>query len=109
MMIDIDFQKQYPNATLFAGRKNGQRARDVILAEIPEFDNADNKFIFHCSERQLITSSYFLGLLEHYLVQFENIGDVLEHIDLTNLNNPASLEECIRAIRRGSATNGGLF
>jgi hypothetical protein len=109
MMIDIDFKKQYPDATLFAGRKNGQRAREIIMTAKSELDKADKKIAFHCSEEQLITSSYFLGLLEEYLVQFETIEDVFEHINLSDLNNPASLNECKRAIRRGAATNGGLF
>ncbi|OLF60229.1 hypothetical protein BTN33_01380 [Aeromonas veronii] len=105
MMITVDFSKQ--DSTLFSGRKNGERARHNLMKKTGEaFD--DQRMNFLSREGQLITSSYFLGLLGEYLHQFNNMNDVFNYIDLNGLDR-RSKEECIRALRRGATRSEDIF
>lgn len=96
-MFVIDFSK-LKDTTLFTGRKNGKRAKIKF-----NIKNA-NKYQIIANSQQVITSSYFLGLmgeeLNELLSKQSNINELLEKIDIKNLND-VSKNECIRAIRRG--------
>ena len=91
----IDF-KNTTNNTLFTGRKNGVKARELFSikpVDIYEIRSAEN---------QLITSSYFLGLLGEELKRFGTPNHILEHLNMAELSEK-SKDECIRAIKRGFA------
>lgn len=85
------------NSTLLSGRKNGERARKSLDVSF----NDEYKIIARSD--QLITSSYFLGLLGDELVRLaEKLGSVdavIERLDLCEVNEK-SRTECIRAVRR---------
>ncbi|HAS6381080.1 TPA: hypothetical protein RQJ86_002177 [Vibrio vulnificus] len=93
----IDFSK-FEKTSLFTGRKNGYRAREHF-----EVKDADY-FVFKAKKDQLVTSSYFLGLVGEELVRLlatlKDTNELLTRIDMSELN-PDSEEECTRAIRRG--------
>lgn len=89
-----------PNVTLFTGRKNGKAAKPYFNVKQGTF------YIFKANDDQVITSSYFLGLvgdeLSNLLGDLENISELLEHIDTESISI-TSQNECVRAIKRGLA------
>lgn len=89
------------SSNLLTGRKNGTRARDKFGVK-----KAD-RYIFILRNDQLVTSSYFLGLLGEEIKLFSSSKEALEHIDLESLND-SSKNECVRAIKRGLSTSKGL-
>ena len=101
--MTIDFTKNgFEKLTLFTGRKNGKKAKEAF-----KINNA-SKFIFIANNEQVITSSYFLGLVGDELTVLLNevgtINNLLEFVDLSSLNE-VSRNECERAIKRGIITN----
>lgn len=102
-MITVDFSTQ--QSTLFSGRKNGARAREQLIKS-NMLD--DKKMKFSSKAGQLITSSFFLGLLGDYLQRYNSIDEVIKNIDIEDLD-PISREECLRALKRGSTKNQDLF
>lgn len=99
----IDFTKNgFESLTLFTGRKNGKKAKDIF--KITEAE----KFVFIANNEQVITSSYFLGLvgdeLSNLLKITGTVNALLERVDLTGLNE-VSRNECERAIKRGIVSN----
>lgn len=105
MMITVDFSTQ--DSTLFSGRKNGERARENLIKKTGETLD-DKRMQFFSKDGQLITSSFFLGLLGEYLYQFHNMDDVFEYINLNGLDR-RSKEECLRALRRGATRSEDIF
>jgi hypothetical protein len=103
MMITIDFAKQ--DSTLFSGRKNGERAKNTLIVNDSK---KDQKVRFFSKEGQLITSSFFLGLLDDYIRHFSSVNELMNNLDMNGLD-PISREECLRAIKRGAAKNQALF
>jgi hypothetical protein len=91
------------NSPLLTGRKNGLRARD-------KFHIMENKdgYILTSKDNQLITSSYFLGLLGIELKKYATANEALTKINMDGLSDK-SRDECTRAIRRGLSTNRELF
>ncbi|EJB8442490.1 hypothetical protein MW350_001954 [Vibrio parahaemolyticus] len=95
----VDFTSM-PDVTLFTGRKNGRKAKKHFT-----ISNADY-FIFRANENQVITSSYFLGLVGEELIALlnklenSNINELLTCIDTQDINT-VSQNECVRAIKRG--------
>ncbi|WP_428614244.1 hypothetical protein [Pseudoalteromonas sp.] len=89
------------SSNLLTGRKNGTRARDKFHVK------KSDKYIFKLRSDQLVTSSYFLGLLGEEIKLFSSSTEALKHIDLSSLNE-SSKNECIRAIKRGLSTSQGL-
>ncbi|EJK2105645.1 hypothetical protein [Vibrio cholerae] len=93
----IDFSG-FESASLFTGRKNGNRAREHFHVKDADY------FVFKANKDQLVTSSYFLGLvgkeLMNLLSKVKDTNDLLTKVDMSGLN-PDSQEECTRAIRRG--------
>ncbi|CAM3931063.1 MULTISPECIES: hypothetical protein [Pseudoalteromonas] len=101
-MNDLILDLTQFSSNLLTGRKNGTRAREKFNVK-----KAD-KYIFRLRSDQLVTSSYFLGLLGEEIKSFPNSTQALEHIDLDSLND-SSKNECIRAIKRGLSTSKGLI
>ncbi len=95
----VDFTS-LPEVTLFTGRKNGRKAKKHFTISNADF------FIFRANENQVITSSYFLGLVGEELITLlnklekNNINEFLRCIDTQNIN-AISQNECVRAIKRG--------
>ena len=104
--VIIDFTtNNFESVTLFTGRKNGKRARSSF-----PIDNADY-FKFISNNDQVITSSYFLGLIgERLNAIYSTVGSISEIINRVNLTelNEVSRNECMRAIKRGIAS-GEVF
>lgn len=99
----IDFTKNgFGALTLFTGRKNGKKAKDIFKVTEAE------RFVFIANNEQVITSSYFLGLVGDELSKLLKItgtvNELLERVDLTGLNE-VSRNECERAIKRGIVSN----
>jgi hypothetical protein len=94
MERQINFDLRFKDKELFSGRKNGVRARSV-------FDMNDvggiSKVVLSCSSKQVITSSYFLGLLELYVREFKSLVVALEHISLEKLSVYCR-QECMDAL-----------
>ncbi|MGI2872282.1 hypothetical protein ACRTC7_11035 [Vibrio fluvialis] len=94
------------DGSLLTGRKNGERAHDTLRVEQTQ------QYKIVARQEQLVTSSYFLGLLGNELVsmaeELGSVNEVLEKINIEQLN-PKSKEECIRAIRRSIATPRSLM
>ncbi|RXQ03305.1 hypothetical protein EGL69_13615 [Vibrio parahaemolyticus] len=103
-MLLIDFST-LEKTTLFTGRKNGKRAKERFGVR-----NA-RQFKFIANQGQVITSSYFLGLvgeeLKDLLHSLRDINELLEHLDTDSLND-ISKNECIRAVRRGLVSSNDL-
>jgi len=90
------------NVSLFTGRENGKRAKakfDVKPADIYRIISLED---------QLVTSSYFLGLLGAELKKFGSPAKALEHLDLTGVSKKTK-DECERAVRRGLTSNRSLI
>ncbi|WP_318413807.1 hypothetical protein [Photobacterium leiognathi] len=98
-VFEVDFSTM-PDVTLFTGRKNGRKARQHFGIR------ASEEFSFIANDDQVITSSYFLGLIGDELAALlkkpgsNNIKLLLEHVHTDRLNL-VSQNECIRAIKRG--------
>ncbi|MFA0036479.1 hypothetical protein AB4423_07010 [Vibrio chagasii] len=98
----VDFTSpEFSEITLFTGRKTGKKAR-------PYFDikKADG-YRFLANKDQVITSSYFLGLIGDELLEIlsnvKDINELLKHVNTESLNE-TSKNECVRAIKRGLRT-----
>lgn len=97
--VTIDFSSgEMAGISLFTGRKNGRKAKQYFKVRDGDF------FVFLANEQQVITSSYFLGLvgdeLTNLLKKSNDINGLLEKIDFSKLNE-VSRNECVRAIKRG--------
>lgn len=102
-VIKVNFNiEHFKDTKLFTGRKNGKAAKTYF-----KIDNGD-RFVINAADDQIITSSYFLGLLGDELTKLLNdskdINDLISKVDVSTLNK-VSQDECIRAIRRGLVRN----
>ncbi len=105
--ITVDFSSIGPDRTLFAGRKNGERARSLIKEVNAQ--NYVNLTIYLCAEpEQIITSSYFLGLFGKFIKNYSNASEAKRHLNFDGLSKK-SQEECIRAVERGFVQSGSMF
>ncbi|TWD32135.1 hypothetical protein FB440_12451 [Vibrio crassostreae] len=98
----IDFTKI--EGKLLSGRKNGERAHKLLGIKL-----ADG-YKFVARQEQLITSSYFLGLMSNELKELSSsidIEELMARLDTTDLNEK-SKNECTRAIRRSITTARAL-
>lgn len=90
----LDFRTQ--DKTLFAGRNNGRNLKNTLLV-----DDHERIIKIFTTETQLVTSSFFLGLFENYYSNFNTFEELKQTFDVTNVLNPCTLDECVRAIHRG--------
>ena len=100
----VDFTSpEFRDVTLFTGRKNGKKARSYF-----KIQKADG-YKFLTNSEQVITSSYFLGLIGDELLellnQVKDINELLLRVDTGSLNE-TSKNECVRAIKRGLRVQG---
>ncbi|CAM3147399.1 hypothetical protein [Vibrio rarus] len=94
------------NSTLLSGRKNGERAHESMAIQFKD------AYEIIARDDQLITSSYFLGLIGKELVKLaEQQGSIDEIISKLNLDklNKKSRDECIRAVRRSISSPRALI
>lgn len=97
----IDFSKM-ADTKIFSGRQNGVKAR--IHFNIHE----SKKYRIKTTDDQLITSSYFLGLLGDLLSrQFSSPNEVLGAIDFEESSEKSKIE-MVKAVRRGLSTHKRL-
>jgi hypothetical protein len=88
---------------LFTGRKNGLRAREQF--RVPSLNSDVYELI--ARDDQLITSSFFLGLLSDDLKRFGTPENILKRVKLDKVSK-ASQDECVKAIKRGLTVRSGL-
>lgn len=109
--IDIDFRKiaKDQSKRLFAGRANGQEAYDFF--EIARFEaDGNDRINLSIPEDVVISSSYFLGMLEKILPKFKSPRDfyAITCIDGKKYNE-GMLSELDRAVKRGLHKNEPFF
>lgn len=92
-MTYVDFSGQ--QARLFSGRKNGELARGILLRE----DNQQVHICISARSDQVITSSFFVGLLDDIMWMFDKKSDLIGAIKTDGLSE-ISLNELKRAIAR---------
>lgn len=103
MMAALTVNFSELDSPLLTGRKNGNRAREKFHIE----ENEEG-YILRSTQDQLITSSYFLGLLGVELKKYATANEALAKINMDGLSDQ-SRSECTRAIKRGLSTNRELF
>lgn len=97
----IDFTRM-SDSKILSGRENGKKARDYF--KVIE----SSEYVIKTTEDQLVTSSYFLGLLGGILSkQFKSPNDALKSLNFEHANEK-SRREFVKAIRRGLSNNRGL-
>ncbi|MCH9408106.1 MULTISPECIES: hypothetical protein [Pantoea] len=101
--VIIDFSTpEMSEITLFTGRKNGKKAKPYFKVRGGDY------FLIKANDNQVITSSYFLGLIGDELFtllkRLKDINELIERIDFTGINT-TSQDECVRAIKRGLSSN----
>jgi hypothetical protein len=96
MNREVDFAARFPQKELFSGRKNGIRARKTFLFEEKDVLNTDSISLV-CLPGQVITSSYYLGLLELFVRKFKRLDEALEKISMEGLNDYCRTE-CLDAL-----------
>lgn len=101
--VKVDFTvNELRTITLFTGRKNGKKAKSMFSIQDADY------FVFIGNQDQVVTSSYFLGLVGEELSNlFKKVGSInslLDRVDLKSVND-VSRNECVRAIKRGIFSN----
>lgn len=93
-------------STLLSGRKNGERAHRSLHVKLTD------GYEIIARDDQLITSSYFLGLIGEELVKLasanSSVESVITKLDLSKLNEK-SKDECVRAVRRSISAPRALM
>ncbi|MGM7742953.1 hypothetical protein ACS780_20625 [Yersinia enterocolitica] len=109
--IFIDFTKLVRNQhkTLFAGRANGRRASEFF--GVDNFDVEKNDILlFKIPQDIVISSSYFLGMLENILPNFRSAAEFYSRARLGNqVYEAGMLKELDRAVERGLYKNEPFF
>jgi hypothetical protein len=96
MNVEVNFQTRFPKNELFSGRKNGIRARKTFHFEEGDIENIESVTLV-CSEDQVVTSSYYLGLLELFVIKFNTLDSALEKISMEGLSDYCR-RECLDAL-----------
>lgn len=107
--IKVDFEKlvSQNGKRLFAGRANGQQARDFF--KVNEFNKGDT-IELNVPNQVIVSSSYFLGMLETILPLFKNTKELFDCIRIKGeVYKEGTLEEFDRAIKRGLYKNEPFF
>lgn len=109
--IDIDFKKIAKNQSkkLFAGRANGQEAYEFFQINRFEADGSD-RINLSIPEDIVVSSSYFLGMLEKILPKFRSPKEfyAITWVDGKQYNE-GMLSELERAVKRGLHKNEPFF
>lgn len=107
--ITVDFSRlvSKSNKTLFAGRANGQEA--YLFFKINTFNKGDTIELDVPSE-VIVSSSYFLGMLEKILPLFKNTSELYASTQIKGKQyKEGMLEEFDRAVKRGLHKNEPFF
>lgn len=109
--VTIDFNKLVSGTEkkLFAGRANGQHAYDFF--KVKSFDvNNDDKLYLSIPKGVVVSSSYFLGMLETILPKFSTPKDFYKRTILDGkVYEEGMLSEFDRAVKRGLHKNEPFF
>ncbi|RUO44541.1 hypothetical protein CWE23_00395 [Idiomarina aquatica] len=94
-----------PEKRLFSGRSNGEKAHEFF-----KLDHADKTDFFELEvpEEVVVSSSYFLGMLEDIMRKYDSVDELKQHLDSSSLKGD-TLAEYKRALKRGFYTNRGFF
>jgi len=97
--MKINFNsEEFKSIGLFTGRKNGKIARSDFSIKPAD------QFFFYSGAEQVITSSFFLGLvgeeLKSLFNKIKNTEEFFSRLHFEGLND-VSKSECIRGIKRG--------
>ncbi|WP_144413930.1 hypothetical protein [Yersinia aleksiciae] len=109
--ITIDFNKLVLGSAkkLFAGRANGQQAYDYFKLNEFNTGSSDRISIFIPNDI-VVSSSYFLGMLENILPKFSKPSDFYKITLLDGKDyKEGMLAEFDRAVKRGLRKNAPLF
>lgn len=90
MQVTVDFTNRAE--TLFSGRSNGCRLRLELLPQYP----MPCQFTIRTREDQIVTSSFWFGLLQQNIVN-QQIN--FNKLDTTNCND-TNVRELLRALKR---------
>lgn len=109
--INIDFKRIATNQSkkLFAGRANGQEAYEFF--QINQFDvDGNDRINLSIPKDIVVSSSYFLGMLEKILPKFKSPKDfyAVTQVDGKEYNE-GMLSELDRAVKRGLHKNEPFF
>lgn len=109
--INIDFSTlvNSQHKTLFAGRANGRKASELF--GVDAFDiSSDDSLNFIIPQDIVVSSSYFLGMLENILPSFTSIPEFYARAKLANnAYQEGMLKELERAVERGLYKNEPFF
>lgn len=109
ILIDFNVLVKNQDKTLFAGRANGRRASELFGVDKFDKDSNDN-LNFEIPKDIVVSSSYFLGMLENILPKFTSIPDFYSRTKLGNTEyKEGMLKELDRALERGLYKNEPFF
>ncbi|OZQ45717.1 hypothetical protein CIG61_13565 [Klebsiella variicola] len=110
-LININFNRLVSNQhkTLFAGRANGRKASELF--GVDKFDISNDDYLnFIIPQDIVVSSSYFLGMLENILPNFTSIPEFYSRAKLDNsAYKEGMLKELDRAVERGLYKNEPFF
>lgn len=109
--FNIDFNELVSSSkkTLFAGRANGRKAFQHF--QLKDYDVKSNDILhFEIPDDIVISSSYFLGMLENILPEFDRTEDFYSHSRYQGkVCEAGMLKELDRAVERGLYKNEPFF
>lgn len=86
-MITVDFSIQ--ERTLFSGRRTATELRDTLIVD----DGVDDhKLVLRTRSNQLVTSSFFLGLLQPHVMSYGSYQGMQGLVDDSGLDEVSKLE-----------------
>lgn len=109
VIIDLNKFAKEQSKTLFAGRANGQRAAEQF--RVNEFDKGNDDIIsFKIESGIVVSSSYYLGMLESILPEFSSSKEFYEYVQVDGKKYEIGMmKELERAIERGLYKNESFF
>ncbi|WNP29090.1 hypothetical protein RN616_11140 [Morganella morganii] len=109
IIIDLNKFVNAQSKTLFAGRANGQRAAEQF--RVSEFDKESGDTItFKIASGIVVSSSYYLGMLESILPKFSSSKEFYAHVQVDGKKYELGMmKELERAIERGLYKNESFF
>lgn len=109
ILVDFNRLVNTQHKTLFAGRANGRKASEFFGVDL--FDVNGNDFLtFIIPENIVVSSSYFLGMLENILPKFSSTSQFYEKAKIGDDDyQMGMLTELERAVDRGLYKNEPFF
>lgn len=109
--VIIDFNKLVGDSSkkLFAGRANGQEAYNYFHLQNFGTSSSD-RICIRIPDDVVVSSSYFLGMLERIIPKFNKPSDLYSVTLLEDVQyKEGMLSEFDRAVKRGLRKNAPLF